>query len=261
MLKTRIITSLVAVPALFGILYAGGLYWKALFTLLALLGVCEYLNLLKAGGHKPLVLPALLATVVSMWGCAIGQWLLAAILVVLFLSVLLLVIEYPRYSLADVALTLFGSFYIGFLLAFSLPMADLDKAFWIITLCFFITWGSDIGGYVGGSLAGRHRLAPQLSPNKTWEGAAGAVLLATLLAVLLVQIVDLPVPVIQAAALGMLGSAAAQMGDLFESGMKRYAGVKDSGRIIPGHGGVLDRFDSFLLVLPLVYTYFYYFGQ
>ena len=138
-------------------------------------------------------------------------------------------------------------------MSFALRLAALPGAFAIMVLCLLITWGSDIGGYVFGRLWGKHKLTPLLSPNKTWEGALGALLLAAVLAWAWTRLVQLPLTPSQTVLLAIAGSVCAQLGDLFESGMKRFWGAKDSGRIIPGHGGVLDRFDSLLLVVPLVY--------
>jgi phosphatidate cytidylyltransferase len=119
-----------------------------------------------------------------------------------------------------------------------------------------MTWASDVGGYLFGKLWGKTKLSPQLSPGKTWEGAIGAVLLTVALAICFNSIVRMEnFNFFYTVVFAMLASITAQVGDLLESAIKRYFEVKDSGHIIPGHGGVLDRFDSFMLLLPVVYYF------
>ena len=178
---------------------------------------------------------------------------------------------------------LLGPVYVGFLLGHGLAMRDLSggdgdlgRAWLLFTL--LVVFACDTGAFVIGRLVGRHRMAPRLSPNKTWEGAAGG-LAASVGAALLVGLafdlalpdwhkaligpVSIPgpsfylspviMPVWQQALIGAVAGVAAQAGDLFESALKRAANVKDSGSIMPGHGGILDRMDSILFALPAVY--------
>lgn len=256
MLKTRILSSIIGIPLLFGLLYLGGVYWRLLFTLLALIALLEYLKMLDIGRHKPMLFPALLCLLVLLYSYLLEAWLPGLLFLVLVIAGLEFVLRYPRYSWSDLALSLFGATYIGFLLSFALRLSLMPGSFWIVVLCFLITWGSDIGGYALGRLIGKHKMTPQLSPNKTWEGALGGIILAMLLAGGLGYFINLPLGPGYLVLVGLGGSIAASLGDLLESGIKRYLGVKDSGRLIPGHGGVMDRFDSFLLVLPLIYLVF-----
>ncbi|MYC35349.1 MAG: phosphatidate cytidylyltransferase [Chloroflexi bacterium] len=153
---------------------------------------------------------------------------------------------------------LLGPVYIGFLLGHGLAMRDLSggdgdlgQAWLLFTL--LVVFACDTGAFAVGRLVGRHRMAPRISPNKTWEGAVGG-LAASMGAALLVGLVfDLALPVWQQALIGAVASVAAQVGDLFESALKRAANVKDSGSIMPGHGGILDRMDSILFALPAVF--------
>ena len=151
-----------------------------------------------------------------------------------------------------------GPVYIGFLLGHGLAMRDLSsdagdlgRSWLLFTL--LVVFACDTGAFAAGRLAGHHRMAPRVSPNKTWEGAAGG-LAASVGAALLVGLVfDLTVPLWQQALIGAAASVAAQVGDLFESALKRAANFKDSGSIMPGHGGILDRMDSILFALPAVF--------
>ena len=153
---------------------------------------------------------------------------------------------------------LLGPVYTGLLLGHGLAMRDLSGGdgdlgrSWLL-FALLVVFACDTGAFAAGRLAGRHRMAPRVSPNKTWEGAAGG-LAASVGAALLVGLVfDLTVPLWQQALIGAAASVAAQVGDLFESALKRAANFKDSGSIMPGHGGILDRMDSILFALPAVF--------
>lgn len=152
------------------------------------------------------------------------------------------------------ALGLFGALYVNWLLGHALWLRALPHGVEWVFLLVFVTWGGDASAYLVGATLGRHRLSA-LSPKKTVEGAlggfAGAVTAALLARVLFYH--DLPVP--HAAAIGALLGIVGLLGDLSESAMKRTVGVKDTGNLIPGHGGVLDRIDSLLFTTPALYYY------
>jgi phosphatidate cytidylyltransferase len=128
---------------------------------------------------------------------------------------------------------------------------------WILLFALVITWIGDTAAYFVGRSIGRHKMAPILSPNKTWEGAAASMAGALLLGWWLSYRVNVPTPIVLG--LAAAGNVAGQMGDLLESAFKRSAGVKDSGSILPGHGGMLDRIDALILTLPVVWYYWIWF--
>jgi phosphatidate cytidylyltransferase len=145
--------------------------------------------------------------------------------------------------------------YTGWLPAHAILLRDADDGKGWLFIAIFATFAVDIAAYFGGTLVGRHKLAPSISPGKTWEGAAfgiaGGILGAWL--------VSLPFDVIvagEAVVVGLVIGVVAQLGDLAESMIKRSAGVKDTGGIIPGHGGILDRLDSLVFTVPVVYYFF-----
>jgi len=256
MLKTRIITALVGIPILLGALYLGGNYWRGLVVLLAVMALLEYTAMMRFQGFKPIVVPAGVITLILLFRMQLDQYWTGLFLAGWLLMILFIVFNYPRYNFGDLALSFFGAFYCGFLLSYALAIPELEGAYLNLVLCLLLTWASDIGGYLFGRLWGKHKLAPQLSPGKTREGAAGAVLLTILAAVSCKYMFSMNyINLFYTILLGICVSGAAQVGDLLESGLKRYFGVKDSGSIIPGHGGVLDRFDSLMLVLPAVYYF------
>ena len=130
----------------------------------------------------------------------------------------------------------------------------------LITMAFGIAYGCDIFAYLGGRTFGRHKLCPAVSPKKTVEGAVsgvlGAVMFALIIRAFFVHVLSTPMPGIPAAILlGVIGSVAGQVGDLTASMLKRYSGIKDYGKLFPGHGGVMDRFDSVIFTLIVMYCY------
>ena len=167
-------------------------------------------------------------------------------------------------SAQRVGLDSLGILYLGATLPgiLGLRLLDLEQGWAWVVLSMLITFGGDTGGYfagrsLGGKLFGEKRLAPQLSPKKTWEGYIGGVILGTSGAFLAQSQLALcsSLTAIDCIILGFLGVSLGVAGDLFESLMKRSAGVKDSGTLIPGHGGVLDRIDALLFVAPTLYLY------
>jgi len=152
-----------------------------------------------------------------------------------------------------------GLLYIPFLLQFFYELFREERGFALLVGLLVLVWAYDTGAFLVGSRWGRHKLAPRLSPGKTWEGVLGGLFLAFLAALGVVGLGGMVPEPSRGAVLGhalglsLVMSAAAQLGDLFESLLKRAAGVKDSGGLLPGHGGMLDRIDALLFALP-VYT-------
>jgi len=255
MLKYRIISAFIGIPLLIGVSYLGGVYWQALVALLASLAMFEYLGMMRVKKLQPMVLPAYFIMAVLLFRGMFSSYLPVLFGAAFFLMIIAM-LSGPDSTFDDLVFSFFGALYIGYTFAFAIELTTLANSFYHLLLVFILTWASDVGGYFFGMLWGKHKLAPLLSPGKTWEGALGAVLLTMAATLVFNQLIRIgSVNWLYALLLGLLASVAAQVGDLHESGMKRYFGVKDSGRAIPGHGGVLDRFDSFMLVLPVVYYF------
>ncbi|HLF05275.1 MAG TPA: phosphatidate cytidylyltransferase, partial [Dehalococcoidia bacterium] len=145
----------------------------------------------------------------------------------------------------------------GFPLAHALALRQLGDGdalgrSWLL-FALLVTFATDTGAFFVGRAVGRHRMAPGISPGKTWEGAAGGFLLAVLAALALAQFLELGLAFWQTGVIGAAVGVVAQGGDLLESKLKRLSQVKDSGSIIPGHGGILDRLDSLVAAVPTVY--------
>jgi phosphatidate cytidylyltransferase len=194
-------------------------------------------------------------------GYAVGLWLLLSgeegllVLTLLVLSVLALSLrlEDLAKSLPRAALLLAGVVYIFGCWRYAVLLRN-SSPYWLL-FALALSWVGDIAAYYVGRSLGRHRLAPRVSPKKSWEGSAASVAASVLFGWLFLRWVLPQVPAWHAVAMAALGNAAGQLGDLVESAIKRGAGVKDSGTILPGHGGFLDRVDSTLFALPVVYLY------
>ena len=158
-------------------------------------------------------------------------------------------------SLVDISVLIFGTLYIGFALGHLLLTRALPDGIFLVFFVILVTWAGDTGAYYAGVSMGRTPLAPRISPNKTVEGLLGGCLLAVVIALIARAWFIPSFTIVDAVVLGILLTVAGLIGDLSESMFKRGAGVKDSGGLIPGHGGMLDRLDSLLLTAP---TYYYY---
>lgn len=239
-----------------GMLYLGGIYWQGMVVLLVGIAWLEYTSMMRGKGFRPVFIPACMLILVLLFRVQLGQYSSALFWAGWLLMAIFMVVNYPRCKFTDLALSFFGAFYIGYSFSFALDAPPSMGAICFLILVLILTWASDVGGYLFGKFWGKHKMAPRLSPAKTWEGVFGAVLLTTLTVVGFKYILQMEVlNLFQTISLGLCASGAAQFGDLLESAVKRYFGVKDSGNIIPGHGGVLDRFDSFMLVLPTIYYF------
>jgi phosphatidate cytidylyltransferase len=163
-------------------------------------------------------------------------------------------------AITAIATTLFGLMYVPWLLNFIQKInfyPGVEGRFYVLHF-ILVTKFSDLGAYVTGSLFGKHKMIPRISPGKTWEGFAGAVVISTLISIGYARITESELPqmtVLHATILGIILSSTAVLGDLIESLFKREAGVKDSGRLFPGIGGILDLMDSLLFNAPLMYLY------
>jgi len=257
MFKLRIISGIIGVAVLLAVIYAGGVYWKTFFVFLGIIGLYEYYGMMRNRSFKVLVIPGFLLLFLLLFSPFISGYLFVFSWIIALLIVINLVIKYPGVTVNDLSLSMLGAVYIGFLLSYAVRMADVSNAFMVMFLALILTWSSDIGGYAFGVTWGKNKLTPDLSPNKTWEGSIGGIFLSAIASGVFFELWGIAgVNCAYAILLGVVSSIMGQLGDLFMSAIKRYFGVKDSGNIIPGHGGVLDRFDSFMLVVPLVYYFF-----
>ncbi len=271
----RVITASLAAPVVVTLAYLGDWPFGALVLVGALLIQWEIYEMMTHGGGLPRrTLGLLLGALLVVRILVPAAWPLVVVVVVLLIGLIPFEHEKedPLVSLAD---TVFGAVYPTALLAFMLelrvargPDVGDREAFLLVLSVLLLIWATDIFAYYVGRTFGRRKLAPRVSPNKTWEGAlggvAGALVLAALLKVVSFGALGWPHAALgflawpHVAALGLICGALSQVGDLAESQLKRSVNVKDSGTILPGHGGLLDRFDTMIFAAPVVYLYLAY---
>ena len=244
----RLLTAAVLIPlVLWGVF--GGRTWllAVVIELFAVLAWIEYCSVVQI---EPLARAIGLVCGVALIVTPIG-WMQAALFV---LAAVALVIPFGSVDLkagfGSAAAMFLGLFYVfggmraGYLLG--------RRNAWYLFFALALNWVGDSGAYYVGRKFGRHKMAPRISPGKSWEGAAASLILATAVTALVMpQVVLIPAPF--AALFGVVGNIAGQLGDLAESALKRGAGVKESGTLLTGHGGILDRIDSTLFTLPVIY--------
>lgn len=257
----RLVSSVAFLPILWYLIRIGSWPYLIFLFLIVIVGAREWELLLRRTGLRPWPMWMLLVAVgFFASGLQEDAWRYMAVLAFLLLGGLTL--ELARRTGKTVALlggTLLGGLYVGLLPAFlfrirALP-GDGNLAMHATYLLFLVVWGCDTLAYTVGRLLGRHRFWPQVSPGKSWEGALGGAFGAVLLAVLAQRWFAGFLTVREALVFGLLAGVLAQVGDLAESLLKREAGLKDTSSLIPGHGGIMDRFDSLLFSTPFLYGY------
>lgn len=259
MLRHRFLSALVLIPLVCGLAYLGGYWWLGFIALVAVLASRELTNLLQRGGYPPhrwVLLAWTLALIASSFW---PRWLPLSLVLLggLIASLAASLLEVALYGrLQNPALswawTTAGALYLGLSLAAFVALRRQPTGLaWLMT-GLLITWITDTGAYFIGIRWGRRKLAPRLSPKKTWEGAVGGWVVGVAIgAPLASALIGLAWPL--ATALAAVLCVLAALGDLAESMIKRQVGAKDASRLIPGHGGALDRLDSLFFVIPATY--------
>ena len=253
MLK-RTISALIGAPIFLGLIYLGRQYTAFLVAGLTLLALWEFMQIGEQMGLCAWYKLTTFITVVWLTSLLIGGavWMMPVLVFWLLIGLGRLALTYPKTSLSEVSFNLLAVLYSVVLLSHLYLLRQLPRGIEWTFLTILLVWATDIGAYLIGRQFGRHLLAPQVSPKKTVEGSLGGLLFSIAMALAFWYIVGGAIWITYISLAVIIG-VSAQIGDLFESALKRSAGVKDSGKLIPGHGGVLDRFDSLIFALPLVY--------
>lgn len=277
-MKTRIISAVAALVLLGAVMFLGGDVLGVVVFILAVIGIHEFYSAMQSGGYKP-------AKVVGYISCLSLLYIVfgdmkpglssikdysfqvktVSLLIFIVMAVLfcLLIFKHGKYNIADAAVTILGILYIVFLFSFIILVRKMagrgDLYIWLV---FIGAWIPDTAAYFTGVTIGRTKILPVVSPKKSLEGSIGGVVgcVAVMTGVgLYLNTLGIygmeGIPAYHYIILGILCGAISQIGDWAASAMKRYVGIKDYGRLMPGHGGVLDRFDSILFVAPVVYFY------
>lgn len=257
MLHFRVLTAIIGIPVLIALDHFAGLPLFIAVMITALIGMDEIIQALRRLDIDFINWVGYLGTFMFIIS---GNFLGEAFFPKTFLAFLLIVVSFyviyfPRISFSGLSTTFFSSIYIGYCFSFVFFLRSGENGFFFLLLAFILSWATDIGGYVAGRLWGKRKLAESLSPNKTREGAVGSLVFPMGIAVFAFNFSAVSATFLEAAVLGLLAGLIGQIGDLSASALKRQSGIKDFGNLLPGHGGILDRFDSFLLIAPLVYYY------
>jgi CDP-diglyceride synthetase len=258
MLLTRILTAIVGIPLIFACIYFGSLPFYIFMFVVSFFCVQEYFNICKK--YKPhtivsLVMAAAFFTALYFFKeLSVGIAAVSAILMLLVLFSLEVFGENTEQSVGRIAVSFLGAFFLPLALVHMVYIRGMNGGMQFIFFIFVTVWTIDTAAYAFGRMLGKHKLAKNVSPKKTIEGAVAGVIFGILAAVIcrywfMSEIITLT----QALILGLVISIVGQFADLSESLVKRDGNIKDSGKIIPGHGGAFDRFDSYIFVAPLAY--------
>ena len=259
-----------ATSAVFVIVLMGGILWHpasffVLFLAIVLLGLLEFYKITIKNQYKPQVVSGMIlglsifTSIFLVASSVIGNQIL---MIYIPLVVVIFVIELFRNTkdpFANIAFTLFGAIYIAVpfgLLSYFVFNPQIGNEYnpYVLITYFILIWVNDSGAYIVGSSIGKHKLFERISPKKSWEGFIGGAIFS-LLAAYIASLIFVRIDLVHWLVISVITFTFGTLGDLFESLLKRAADVKDSGSILPGHGGILDRFDSLLLSAPIVFIY------
>jgi len=266
MFLTRLISGILLLAFTFVTMFFGGQLLLVTLFMISLLGLYELYKVMKFE-DTPLACVGYLGAFAwylnidtkpnAILDIKVPELMIFSIVVVA--ALLVFVVKYPKYSANQLFSTIFGIFYIPVMISFIFKTRE-NIAFgqWLAWMVYVSSWGSDTCAYAVGRLFGKHKLAPDLSPKKSVEGSIGGIIGSALIGVIFGLIMSNFTGksenlIIIFAIIGGLGSIISQIGDLAASGIKRNYDIKDYGHLIPGHGGILDRYDSIIITAPIVY--------
>lgn len=267
MFKERLLSGAVLVVILAVLLYFGGDVLLGALTVISFIGLFEWFRMLNC--QKSLVaIISYIGTIAYYFGLKFNLFpdidiqaqRICLFVVVLILMLMVYVFQFPKYNPVHIFGAYFGFFYVSVFLSYVYRTRMLEHGTWLVWLIFIASWGCDSCAYCVGMLFGKHKMAPLLSPKKSVEGAIGGVVGTMLLSFVYLLIMDKLVGITFSKnwllVVAMAVSAfAAMIGDLSASAFKRQFEIKDYGKLIPGHGGILDRFDSVIFIAPLIYYF------
>ncbi len=265
---TRVLVAIVAIPVVIGASYFGGIYFFLFTLLIAAIAFYEFSILAKNKGANVNIWLGILSIVLLL----INQYnffvsFLSIILLIVFLLSLVELFRNKDSAIINLGTTLLGIFYIGLFSTALLGIREFyqdalyNRGGYIIIAMLATIWVCDSAAYYGGTALGKHKLFKRVSPNKSWEGAIFGFIFAITTMILAKIIILNFLSWNTIIAIGFIVGIFGQVGDLIESLIKRDAGVKDSSAIIPGHGGIFDRFDSLLYTAPLIFLYLSFFER
>lgn len=258
MFKTRLLSGILLVLIALVTIISGGDILFATVLLISLIGMSELYKVLKV--HNTLLGVVGYAACIVYYGMIrMGRADMVTLLTIAFLVAIMAVyvFSYPKYRSEQIMITFFGLFYVAVMLSYVYQTRELTQGAYLVWLIILCSWGCDTCAYCVGMLIGKHKMSPKLSPKKSVEGAVGGVVGAALLGALYAAAVSHFADADASPALYALicgaGGLISMVGDLAASAIKRNHNIKDYGKLIPGHGGILDRFDSVIFTAPIIY--------
>jgi len=277
MLAKRVLVVIVLLPIGLALIYLGGWAYTGLIALILGLAAWEYVRLFRSGGYQPatflIVAISVLMPLARGWKAFSLDGLILGCFILISMAYHVFAYERGRDQAAtDFAITIAGGVYLGFVGSYLVSLRNLPEGLWWVLLALPSVWLADSGAYFIGRSFGRHKMSKRVSPKKSWEGYFGGILVGIIGTALLAMLwqylagrwptqlgsASLITPM-NGAILGLILSLLTVFGDLGESMIKRQVGVKDSGSLLPGHGGVFDRIDSWLWAGIISYFVIFYF--
>lgn len=261
--RVRVISGLILFLILILLEVFGGILLAAFCGAVAVLGILEYMKALGLRKSPLTLTSCILAGLYDIGLLSFGkQAIVPFLLVSFFVMTAVFLLCFPTIRIHEFALAFTGWVYIAVFSGFLYLIREMPQGPFLFALIFLSSWLGDTCGYAVGRRIGKHKMTPVLSPKKTWEGLigeiAGVTLACTVFGLIFHSRLDMSYryPLLSCVASGLGGSVAAVCGDLFASAIKREYGIKDYSNLIPGHGGILDRFDSVLMTAPLLFLIF-----
>ena len=270
----RIITGIIAGGIAFAAIWFGGIWFGLALGFIVTVGLFEFIRALKTAGHRPMITPAVLLWLtyplmlfstekipgtIKLAPTGDFNWFTLLVLLAVMAVMAIFVFGNKRFKLDDGAFPLLGGLYVPFLLTFAYCLREMEHGGHYVMIALDGAVSADTAAFAIGSLMGKHKLCPEISPNKTVEGFVAGFLgsvagLCFYGGMLPLMNIHIGIPFWFYPVMGIVLGAVSQLGDLFASAVKRYCGIKDFGKILPGHGGVLDRVDSYIPALVVTYV-------
>ena len=262
MFVTRLISGIVLVAVALLTICSGGWILYGTLTIVSLIGMFELYRAVKVQkqGENLLAVVGYLGVILHYILLSLGysEYAMMNLIIVLIAMMFVYVFSYPKYHTEQMLAAFFGVFYVSVMLSYVYQTRMLPGGAYIVWLIFLCSWGCDTCAYCVGVLIGKHKMAPVLSPKKSWEGAVGGVVGAALLTLIYCFVFQGSMgstnrDIIMLCMICAIGAIISMIGDLTASAIKRNYDIKDYGKLIPGHGGILDRFDSVIFTAPIIY--------
>lgn len=252
MFKTRLISGIVLVALALLLIITGGNVLLGALCVISLIGMFELYRIFKIE-KEPAGVAGYIAAIVYYLNLLFGfiPDMMMFVLSVLVVLMFIYVFSYPKYKTEQMLAAFFAVFYVAVMLSFVYRTRMLPMGTYTVWLIFLCSWGCDTCAYCVGMLIGKHKMAPVLSPKKSIEGAVGGVVGAAALGAIYAAVTH--GPLVEYAVICAVGALISMVGDLAASAIKRNRGIKDYGKLIPGHGGILDRFDSVIFTSPIIF--------